>query len=172
MTPVLTGTYHPAILVQFSEAISATTVTTDTLFVTDGQGRRLAGGVTYDGTLNRASFTLGEAPGRGVWQPRHNRTWGPHLGFDTTRPRRRVTQPAVWLTARRRRFSCCIARKSPYGTCPLGRVRRRTWASVPRIGCALVSIQRAADGASLNQRLSMRQSLYHMVSSGRAGDRS
>jgi len=95
MTPVLTGTYHPAILVQFSEAISATTVTTDTLFVTDGQGRRLAGGVTYDGTLNRASFTLGEAPVRGVWQPRHNRTWGPHLGFDTTRPRRRVTQPAA-----------------------------------------------------------------------------
>jgi len=59
-TPVYSATYAPAIWVWFSEPISATTVTTQTLFVTDAQGRRLSSVVLYDGTQNAALLMLHE----------------------------------------------------------------------------------------------------------------
>jgi len=64
-TPVLTDTYHPTIWVQFTEPISAATVTTGSLFVKDGQGHLLSGDVVYDGTMNRARFILGEPLAQG-----------------------------------------------------------------------------------------------------------
>jgi hypothetical protein len=63
-TPYLTDTLGPAYLplipLQFSEAISATTVATHTLRVTDGGGRDLAISVSYDGTVNEATIWLRE----------------------------------------------------------------------------------------------------------------
>jgi fimbrial isopeptide formation D2 family protein len=57
-SPVLTDTegsaYAPALIVQFSEPVSPTTVTTDTLRLSAAGGSRLAASVWYDGTLDRA----------------------------------------------------------------------------------------------------------------------
>jgi fimbrial isopeptide formation D2 family protein len=57
-SPVLTDTegsaYAPALIVQFSEPVSPTTVTTDTLRLSAAGGSRLATNVWYDGTLDRA----------------------------------------------------------------------------------------------------------------------
>jgi hypothetical protein len=63
-TPYLTDTlgpaYLPFLLLQFSEAISATTITTQTLQVADATGRALAISVSYDGTVNEAVIWLRE----------------------------------------------------------------------------------------------------------------
>ena len=59
-TPAYTDTYHPVIWVMFTEPVSATTVTSDSLFVTNGQGRRLGGEVVYDGTRNVARLVPSE----------------------------------------------------------------------------------------------------------------
>lgn len=57
-SPVLTdaegSAYAPALIVQFSEPVSSTTVTTDTLRLSAAGGSRLATSVWYDGTLDRA----------------------------------------------------------------------------------------------------------------------
>jgi hypothetical protein len=63
-TPYLTDTFGPVYLpfipLQFSEAISATTVTTQTLRVADASERALAISVSYDGTVNEAVIWLRE----------------------------------------------------------------------------------------------------------------
>jgi uncharacterized repeat protein (TIGR01451 family) len=64
-TSIYSDTYMPTIWVMFNEPISATTVTADSFFVTDGQGRHLGGVVVYDGTMNAARFLLGEPLVRG-----------------------------------------------------------------------------------------------------------
>lgn len=57
-TPRFTDTigslYLPSVQIEFSEAISTTTITTDTVRMTDGSGRALALRVTYDGLVNQA----------------------------------------------------------------------------------------------------------------------
>ena len=57
-TPVFTDShgpaYAPAILVQFSEAISPTTVTTDTIQVIENYGQAISITVTYNGINNQA----------------------------------------------------------------------------------------------------------------------
>jgi len=57
-TPRFTDTvgllYLPPVQIEFSEAISSTTVTTDTVRMTDGSGRALALRVTYDGLVGQA----------------------------------------------------------------------------------------------------------------------
>ena len=59
-TPVFTDTYYPTIWAKFTEPISATSVTTDTVFLMDAQGRRLSGEALYDGTMNVVRFLLSE----------------------------------------------------------------------------------------------------------------
>jgi hypothetical protein len=57
-SPVLTDTfgpaYVPALLVQFSEPISSTTVTTQTVQIVDDNGQPVPISVIYDGTVNQA----------------------------------------------------------------------------------------------------------------------
>ncbi|MDP2660542.1 MAG: Ig-like domain-containing protein, partial [Dehalococcoidia bacterium] len=57
-TPRFTDTigplYLPPVQIEFSETMSATTITTDTIRMTDGSGRALALRVTYDGLVNQA----------------------------------------------------------------------------------------------------------------------
>ena len=60
MLPMMPDAYHPVIWLMFTEPISATTVTTDSFFVTDGVGGRVSGEVAYDGTRNVARFTPSE----------------------------------------------------------------------------------------------------------------
>jgi uncharacterized repeat protein (TIGR01451 family) len=59
-TPAYSNTYAPAIWVWFSEPISDTTVTTQTLFIADAQGRRLDNAVLYDATQDAALLMLHE----------------------------------------------------------------------------------------------------------------
>ena len=58
--PLYPGVYGPSILAQFTEPISATTVTTGTLFVENEAGRRISGTVALEAPGDRASFLLGE----------------------------------------------------------------------------------------------------------------
>jgi len=55
-TPVSPGTYTPSIYVYFSEPIDAATVTAQTLFVADAQGRHLSGYTIYDASGYMARF--------------------------------------------------------------------------------------------------------------------
>jgi uncharacterized repeat protein (TIGR01451 family) len=64
-TPIYAGTYMPVIWAMFNEPIDAGTVTADSFFVTDGQGRRLGGAVVYDGTMKVARFIPSEPLVRG-----------------------------------------------------------------------------------------------------------
>ncbi|MBN1889244.1 MAG: right-handed parallel beta-helix repeat-containing protein [Thermoflexales bacterium] len=67
-SPVLSDTagpvYAPFLLAQFSEVISATTLTASTVQVMDNSGHTLAIGVKYDETVNQAIILLREALGR------------------------------------------------------------------------------------------------------------
>jgi hypothetical protein len=64
-TPHFTDTlgplYLPAIQIDFSEAISDTTVTTNTIHVVDGTGHAIAVVVGYDGSVNEAIVLMREA---------------------------------------------------------------------------------------------------------------
>lgn len=57
-TPVLSSSsgqlYNPFLLLQFSEALSATTVTTETFQLLNNQGQPVPVSVLYDGTINEA----------------------------------------------------------------------------------------------------------------------
>jgi uncharacterized repeat protein (TIGR01451 family) len=55
-TPVYSDTYAPSIYVYFSEPIDPSTVTAESLFVADAQGRHLAGYTLYDATAYAARF--------------------------------------------------------------------------------------------------------------------
>ena len=69
-TPLITDTagplYVPNVRIEFSEAISATTVTASTIGMTDSSGRALPIRVTYDGTANQALILLREPPRYGT----------------------------------------------------------------------------------------------------------
>jgi hypothetical protein len=55
---MIDGPYLPAIWLQFSKPISATSVTTQTFYVIDQQGHRLNGLVVYDAAQRAARFAL------------------------------------------------------------------------------------------------------------------
>lgn len=100
-TAAYTGTYYPTVWALFSEPISSTTVTTETLTVTDQAGRRLAGIVIYDGTSSVVRFTLGEALSR-------NRA---HTAMITSEVRdtsgNAMTADYVWVSALRESTFIC-----------------------------------------------------------------
>ena len=67
LTPTAVGgPYLPTIWLQFSRPISATTLTTQTLYVVDPQGHRLNGLVVYDVAQRAARFAPLE-PLRRLW---------------------------------------------------------------------------------------------------------
>ena len=70
VTPRFTDTigplYLPPVQIEFSEVISTTTITTDTIRMTDGSGRALALRVTYDGLVNQAMILSREPLRQGM----------------------------------------------------------------------------------------------------------
>ncbi len=57
LTDTLGPAYAPVVYVQFSEVMSATTITSQTVQLRDSRGRPLSATVTYDGLLHRVRLT-------------------------------------------------------------------------------------------------------------------